>query len=158
MEPRIQYAKTSDGVSIAYYAMGEGHPLVYMSTWPYTHLQLEWQYPIFVRLYELLLKEHRLIRFDGRGSGLSERNVADYSLEARLLDLNSVVERLGLEKFDLLGHQSSGPVASLVTFRPSPYNVGRAARVRGPGAAVRGAVAGGGLGRPLSATRTPVQV
>ena len=44
MEPQVQYAKTSDGVSIAFYALGEGKPLVWMSAWPYQHLQLEWRY------------------------------------------------------------------------------------------------------------------
>ncbi len=111
MEPRIQYAQTKDGVSIACYTLGEGKPLVYMTSWPYQHLQLEWQYPPLTRNYELILEKRRLIRFDGRGSGLSERSVGDLSLEARLLDLESVVERLGLETFDLLGHSSSGPLA-----------------------------------------------
>ena len=107
----MQYAKTSDGLSIAYYALGEGKPLVYMTAWPYQHLQLEWHYPVYTRLFELILETRRLIRFDGRGSGLSEQIVSDYSLEARLLDLESVVERLGLETFDLLAHSSSGPLA-----------------------------------------------
>ena len=111
MEPHIQYAQTKDGVSIAYYALGEGKPLVYMTAWPYQHLQLEWHYPVYTRLFELILEKRRLIRFDGRGAGLSEMSVSDYSLEARLLDLESVVERLGLETFDLLAHSPSGPLA-----------------------------------------------
>ena len=44
MEPRIQYAKTKDGVSIAYYAVGEGRPLVLMP-FPFSHLQLDWEIP-----------------------------------------------------------------------------------------------------------------
>ncbi len=111
MEPRIQYARTKDGVSIAFYSLGEGKPLVHMTSWPWQHLQLEWQYPFLAREFELILENRKLIRFDGRGAGLSERSVSDYSLEARLSDLESVVERLGLETFDLLGHQSSGPLA-----------------------------------------------
>ncbi len=111
MEPQVQYAKTSDGVNIAFYALGEGKPVVYMTVWPYQHLQLEWQYPFLTHLYELVLEKRRLIRFDGRGAGLSEQSVSDYSLDARLLDLESVVERLGLEEFALLGHSSSGPLA-----------------------------------------------
>ncbi len=87
MEPRIQYAQAEDGVSIAYYALGEGKPLVYMTAWPYQHLQLEWHNRFYSRLYELILEKRRLIRFDGRGAGLSEQSVGDFSLEARLLDL-----------------------------------------------------------------------
>ncbi len=111
MEPRIQYAQAEDGVSIAYYALGEGKPLVYMTAWPYQHLQLEWHNRLHSRLYELILEKRRLIRFDGRGAGLSEQSVGDFSLEARLLDLEAVVERLSLETFDLLGHSASGPLA-----------------------------------------------
>jgi len=43
MEPRIQYAQTKDGVSIAFTALGEGMPLVYMPSQPWSHIQLEWQ-------------------------------------------------------------------------------------------------------------------
>jgi hypothetical protein len=43
MEPRIQYAQTSDGVSIAFWTLGEGMPLVGMPTPPFSHIQLEWQ-------------------------------------------------------------------------------------------------------------------
>ena len=50
MEPRIQYAKTSDGVSIAYWTMGEGPPLVYMLGPHMSHCQLEWQLPEFKAL------------------------------------------------------------------------------------------------------------
>ena len=110
-EPQIQYAKTSDGVDIAFYALGEGKPLVYMTSWPYQHLQLEWQIPLLSHTFEFILEKRRLIRFDGRGAGLSEQSVSDYSLEARLSDLESVVEKLGLDEFALLGTSASGPLA-----------------------------------------------
>ena len=42
MEPRIQYAKTEDGVNIAYWTLGKGSPLVYMPAGPLSHIQLEW--------------------------------------------------------------------------------------------------------------------
>ena len=110
--PRIQYAKTEDGVSIAYWTMGEGEPpLVYMSQWPFEHCQREWQQPTYRALYEHFVKARRLIRFDGRGAGLSQREGADLSLDARLLDLEAVVGQLGLETFALCGNRSNGPVA-----------------------------------------------
>ena len=99
MEPRIQYAKTEDGVSIAYWTMGEGTPFLVLQAWPYEHCQLEWQLEDYRLLYEPLVSKRRLIRFDGRGSGLSERHVKDYSLEARLLDTEAVVQHLGLDQF-----------------------------------------------------------
>ncbi|MEE8347576.1 MAG: adenylate/guanylate cyclase domain-containing protein [Dehalococcoidia bacterium] len=109
MEPRIQYAQTKDGVSIAYWTLGEGAPLVQMVPW--SHLQLEWQVPALSRWYECLAEKRMLVRYDDRGVGLSEREVTDLSLEARMLDLEAVVERLGLETPALLANHYEGPLA-----------------------------------------------
>ncbi|MEE8347686.1 MAG: hypothetical protein V3S20_10085, partial [Dehalococcoidia bacterium] len=62
MEPRIQYAQTKDGVSIAFYTLGEGKPLVQMVPW--SHLQLEWQVPALSRWYEYLAEKRMLVRYD----------------------------------------------------------------------------------------------
>ena len=110
-EPRIQYAKTSDGVSIAFWTLGQGQPLVQMPALPWSHIQLEWQNPGSRRWYEALAEKGKLVRYDGRGSGLSDRNVADYSLDAHMLDLQAVVERLGVQRFALLATSTAGPVA-----------------------------------------------
>ncbi len=110
MEPRIQYAKTKDGVSIAYWTLGEGTPFVHMPM-QFSHIQLEWHWPEPRRWYERLAEKRELVRYDGRGTGLSERDVSDYSLDARVLDLEAMVERLGLERFALLGASDWGPVA-----------------------------------------------
>ena len=110
MEPRIQYAKTKDGVSIAYWTLGEGRPFVYMAGGPWNHIEL-WQVPECRRWYERLAPKRMLVRYDVRGTGLSDRNVADYSLEAQLLDVEAVVDRLGLDRFDLFGAADAGPVA-----------------------------------------------
>jgi len=111
MEPRIQYAKTSDGVSIAYCVTGEGAPLVHLGWFPLSHLQVEWQIPEFRRWYERLAAKRMLVRYDGRGTGLSERDVTDWSLDAQLLDLEAMVDRLRIERFALFGSLHSGPVA-----------------------------------------------
>lgn len=111
MEPRIQYATTSDGVSIAFWTLGEGKPQVHVQCPPFSHLRLEWQWPDVRRVYERLAETGKVIRYDGRGSGLSERNVRDFSLERQLLDLEAVIDRLGLERFALLGFIDGGPVA-----------------------------------------------
>jgi len=111
-EPRIQYAKTADGVSIAYWTLGEGGvPLVHMPVLGYSHVQLEWQIPEWRLWYERLAEKRKLIRYDGRGSGLSERRVTDFSLDAQVLDLEAVVDRLGLEAFALMGAFTTGPAA-----------------------------------------------
>ena len=109
--PRIQYARTSDGVNIAFWTLGEGVPFVHMPWFRMSHIQLEWQIPEVRRWYEGLAAGRRLVRYDGRGIGLSEREVSDYSLDALVLDLESVVDRLGIETFDLFGILHTGPVA-----------------------------------------------
>ncbi len=102
MEPRIQYAQTKDGVSIAFWKSGKGTPLVLMPTTPFSHLELEWQIPEYRLWYERMLQTVNLVRYDNRGSGLSDRDVTDYSLDAHVSDLDAVVEALGLQRFALM--------------------------------------------------------
>ena len=119
MEPRIQYAKTADGVSIAFWTLGEGLPVVQIPNLPWSHIQLEWQDPGIRRWYERLAEKRKLIRYDGRGLGLSDRNVADYSVDAHMLDLQAVVERLGVERFVLSASTTACPVAIAYAARHS---------------------------------------
>ena len=117
MEPRIQYAQTADGVSIAFWTLGEGMPLVHMPFIPVSHIQLEWQFPEIRRWLEGLAQERKLVRYDGRGTGLSDQDVTDFSLDCQVLDLEAVVDRLGLERFGLLGVLHSGPAAIAYAIR-----------------------------------------
>jgi pimeloyl-ACP methyl ester carboxylesterase/DNA-binding CsgD family transcriptional regulator len=110
MEPRIQYATTADGVSIAFWTLGEGVPLLYMAGGPWGHIEL-WDIPECRRWYERLAQKRMLIRYDVRGTGFSERDVSGYSLDALVLDIEAVVNRLGLDTFDMLGAFDAGPVA-----------------------------------------------
>jgi pimeloyl-ACP methyl ester carboxylesterase len=91
MEPRIQYTKTSDGINIAYWTLGEGMPFVHMPQGMFSHVQQEWQFPEMRRWYEQLARKTTLVRYDWRGTGLSERNVDDLTLESKLRDLAAVV-------------------------------------------------------------------
>ena len=109
MEPRIQYAKTKDGVSIAFWTLGEGMPLVVMPNVPFGHAQLEWQIPEYRDWFEQLAQKRLLVRYDGRGFGLSDWDVTDHSLDARVLDVEAVAARLGLERFALFAPLHSGP-------------------------------------------------
>jgi len=112
VEPRIQYAQSEDGTSIAYWTLGEGEsdPLVFMPP-PYSHSQLEWQIDESRHFWEQLAAPRKLIRYDMRGSGLSDRDASDFSMEAQIADLNAIVERAGIEKFALFGSVRLGPVA-----------------------------------------------
>jgi class 3 adenylate cyclase len=116
-EPRIQYAQTKDGASIAFWTLGEGTPLVHLPWSGLGHLQLEWQYPDYRRWYERLAEDRMLVRYDAAGTGLSDRHVIDFSLEARVPDVEAVVDRLGVEKFALFGALHSGPAAVMYAVR-----------------------------------------
>ncbi len=111
MEPRIQYAQTKDGVSIAFYTLGEGVPLVHMPRMPWSHIQLEWQVPGMRRFLERLAEQRMIVRYDCRGTGLSDRDALEFSLDSQVLDLEAVVDRLKLVRFALFGQVYSGPVA-----------------------------------------------
>jgi class 3 adenylate cyclase/pimeloyl-ACP methyl ester carboxylesterase len=102
MEPRIQYAKTKDDVSIAYWTVGEGMPVVFMPFRP-SHAQLLWQYPEVRQIYERIAEGKKFISYDARGEGLSDRDVADCSVDAYVLDLEAVVDHLELDSFVLMG-------------------------------------------------------
>ncbi|MEE8550556.1 MAG: adenylate/guanylate cyclase domain-containing protein, partial [Gemmatimonadota bacterium] len=109
MEPRIQYAQTEDGVSIAFSTLGEGMPFVQMP-FPFSHLQLDWQHREGRSWVEHLAKKRQMVWYDGRGTGLSDRDVTDRSLDATMLDLEAVVGRLRLERFALFVPVMIGPV------------------------------------------------
>ena len=112
MEPSIQYARTKDGVNIAFYTLGQGAPLVRMPIIPWSHIQSEWQrLPDARAIAEAEAERFTHIRYDCRGAGSSTRDVTDFSLEAHLMDLEAVVGPLGLERFALMGSFYSGPVA-----------------------------------------------
>lgn len=100
-EPRIQYARTSDGKSIAYWAMGEGAPLVLLPNTPLSHTQLEWTIDECRRWYTRLAAGHQLVRYDGRGFGLSSRDIDSYTVDDSIHDLEAVVDRLKLDRFVL---------------------------------------------------------
>jgi class 3 adenylate cyclase len=111
MEPRIQYAQTSDGVSIACWSIGEGLPVIGVPPVPFTHLQMEWDDPSYRAWDERLAHGKRYIRYDNRGSGLSDREVSDYSLEGLILDIDAVADRLGLDRFVLAGISLGASIA-----------------------------------------------
>jgi class 3 adenylate cyclase len=117
MEPRIQYAKTEDGVSIALSTLGEGNPLVLMPSLPFSHIQLEWQSPEARAWFESLARRRMLVRYDTRGCGLSQRDAVDFSIDAQVLDLEAVAERVGLGRFALMGQRFNGFAAIIYAVR-----------------------------------------
>lgn len=109
--PRVQFATTSDGFNIACTTTGTGYPLFWLPHFLASHVQLEWEFPqrfVYTKLSERL----RVIRFDGRGLGLSDRDAPDLALEARIRDLDAVAQRFGLERFALAGIEGGGNLAA----------------------------------------------
>ena len=97
MEPQIQYAKTKDGVSIAYYSIGQGPAVLFLSM-PASHLEAEWQFDPLRMMYTALAQQITIVRLDPRGFGLSDRDPDDFALDSLVLDIEAVVDRLGLDE------------------------------------------------------------
>jgi pimeloyl-ACP methyl ester carboxylesterase len=93
MELRMQYATTRDGVRIAFGTAGQGSPLIRVPSLPFTNCQVEWAQGS--EFFDQIAANWSAVQFDPRGTGLSDRNVTDFSLEARLLDLEAVVGSWG---------------------------------------------------------------
>src|SRR3989304_1050151 len=110
MEPRIQYAKTSDGVSIAFFTEGEGMPFLNVPGMPMSNVQRQRKMPRLREALAFAAARYKLVAFDRRGFGLSQRDVADFSLETLVLDLEAVVDHLALERFALSTGILGGPV------------------------------------------------
>jgi class 3 adenylate cyclase/pimeloyl-ACP methyl ester carboxylesterase len=101
-EQEIQFCTAPDGVQIAYSRIGRGPPLVKTGNWM-THLEFDFESPIWRHLYRELARDHTFIRYDARGNGLSDREVEHVSFAAFVHDLEAVVDAAGVERFALLG-------------------------------------------------------
>ena len=110
MKQQIRFCAARDGVRIAFATAGEGPPLVRVNNW-FTHLELDWVNPVWQHWSEFLADRRMLVRYDPRGSGLSDRDPADVSLDALVSDLNAVVDALGLSRFSLIGLCQGGAIA-----------------------------------------------
>lgn len=110
MKQKIRFCTSFDGTCIAYATMGTGPPLVRTANW-LTHLEFDGSGPIWSHWFEELSRQHQFVRYDCRGTGLSDRHVDDLSLDAWVKDLEAVVDDLSLERFPLLGLCQGGTVA-----------------------------------------------
>ena len=110
MEQEIKFCTSPDGVSIAYSYSGNGPPFVKAANWM-SHLEYDWQSPVWQPFVEEFSRDHLLVRYDQRGTGLSDRNAADLSLDAFVTDLETVVDTLELSQFPLFGVSQGVPVA-----------------------------------------------
>jgi len=106
----IRYCMTSDQARLAYASIGNGPPLVKASNW-LTHLDYEWESPIWRHWWAEFSKHHRMVRYDERGNGMSQRDVTEISFDTWIRDLETVVDAAGLDRFSMLGISRGGSIA-----------------------------------------------
>ena len=110
MGQEVRFCTARDGTRIAYAVHGQGPPLVRTATW-LTHLEYDWESPVWKHWLAALGETHTFLRYDERGCGLSDRDVQDFSLDTRVGDLEAVIDAAGFERCALLGMSQGGPVA-----------------------------------------------
>lgn len=106
----IRFATSRDGVRIAYAATGAGPPLVKAANW-LSHIELDAGSPVWRHWLNDLSAQHRFVRYDERGCGLSDRAPRDLSFDSWLMDLETIVDALDLPRFALMGVSQGGAVA-----------------------------------------------
>jgi len=111
--PQTRWAETIDGLDIAYQAFGEG-PVVIVLIMPWiTHVELDWGFPQYAAFLRRLSTFARVILFDKRGTGMSDRFARVPDLEARMDDVRAVMDATGTERAALLGRSDGAALAAL---------------------------------------------
>ncbi len=121
----VTFCRATDGVNLAVATSGKGLPVVKVANW-FNHIEFDWQSPVWSPLMGTLSERFRLIRYDERGTGLSDWKVDDISFDAFVRDLETVVDTLGLERFALFGI-SQGAAVSIAYAIKHPERVSRVA-------------------------------
>jgi class 3 adenylate cyclase len=112
--PRTRWAKTVDGASIAYQDLGSGPSTLVCAFGHVTHLEIDWEWPANVAFMRRLSRNMRVLNFDKRGTGMSDRLAAAPSLEVQMDDIRAVMDAAGVERAALLGTGSGGPQLAAV--------------------------------------------
>lgn len=120
MIPEMRFARTGDGVAIAYQTLGRGPALVWLPS-ALNNLQAQWRVPALRAAYEALADHLTLTLYDGRGMGASDRRIdlTDLGVDAHVRDLEAVLDEAGLDRVSLLGYyQSVAPALAFAARRP----------------------------------------
>jgi pimeloyl-ACP methyl ester carboxylesterase len=110
--PQTRYARSGD-LSIAYHVLGKGPPDLVVAPGFISHLEVEYEWPALVEFYDRLSSFCRVIRFDKRGTGLSDRVAGIATPEERMDDVRAVMDAAGSQRATLLGISEGGPVSAL---------------------------------------------
>ena len=108
----VRFARSGD-VDIAYRVVGDGPTDLVYAQGAYTHLEINWELPQFRRYCERLAEFTRLILFDKRGMGMSDRVPGATTLEVRMDDIRAVMDAVGSERAAVMGESEGGPLAIL---------------------------------------------
>ncbi|MBV9282645.1 MAG: alpha/beta fold hydrolase [Chloroflexi bacterium] len=111
MEPQLAHVMTADNVAIAYTVTGSGPTLIFLPGVPLSNVLAEWRIPSLHQAYLALSDHLRLVQYDGRGTGRSQRDVDEVTLATLLTDLEAVVDATGSTRFALLGFYLSCSLA-----------------------------------------------
>ncbi len=106
----IRFCTTPDKARLAYAVSGDGPPLVMSATWV-THLEHQWQSLAWRPWLDAFTREHKVLRYDSRGCGLSDRDIGDISFETWIRDFECVIDAAGFRRFALVGTCWGGPIA-----------------------------------------------
>ncbi|MCA8881386.1 MAG: alpha/beta fold hydrolase [Rhodobacteraceae bacterium] len=117
----IRYCRSLDGTRIAYAIAGQGPPLVKPAHWLH-HLEFDWESPVWRHVFEDLARKNRLVRYDGRGLGLSSWDADDLSFDRQMEDLDAVISQSGLDRFAMLG-MAQGALKSIAYAAQHPERV-----------------------------------
>ena len=112
MQPETRYAKSGD-VHIAYQVLGEGPPDLVFVPGFVSHLEANWQLPALAQFFRRLASFSRLILFDKRGTGLSDRTSHVFTLEQRMDDMRAVMDAVPCDRAALFGVSEGGPMSIL---------------------------------------------
>ncbi len=151
--PQIRFCTTSDGVNIAYAAGGTGRPFVKTPNW-LNHLELDLKSPVWQAWIARISQHHRLLRYDARGCGLSDRETGPVSFKTNRLDLEAVVDSAGLSRFALFGASQGAAIAIEYAAR----HPDRVSHLILYGAYLQGALKRGALPRAIEEAQTMLKL
>ncbi len=109
-DQQIRFARSHDGTRLAWATSGSGPTLIKAATW-LSHLEFDWGSPVWSHLLGELSRRRTFVRYDERGCGLSDWNVAQLSFESWVSDLETVADAAGVEQFALLGISQGAAIA-----------------------------------------------
>jgi pimeloyl-ACP methyl ester carboxylesterase/DNA-binding winged helix-turn-helix (wHTH) protein len=115
-EQEVRYFTASDGARLAYTVGGEGPPLIRAVDW-INHLDFEWKNPFLRRWFSEIMRHNTFLRYDQRGSGMSDWNITDFSFDRTMQDFEELIEEAGFKQFSIMGTCQGGAVAAAYAAR-----------------------------------------